>query len=628
MSGNDKTSFGAYEEDEGNDRVAGKGPCPKCGSKNNNVTYEDGHQHCFSPGCGHHTPPTAGGGKVRQSVRGNAGELQGKDGARGAGGGSASPKGASPQVGDKTLSPADFPQAFADLRDRGLKADTLRRYGYFTGRFNGEPAGIAPYYDNDGELACQKVRLKDKSFPILKASPSCPPLGKLQLFGRHVFGDRYDRRVVITEGELDAMSVAQATDFKFACVSVNTGAAGAEECLKANYLWLDRFAEIVLWLDDDKAGQEVLGACAKLFAVGKVRVVGKTGVKDASDLLQKNKPGDISTAIFSAVVWRPKGIVNASANASDVTAPKEKAVGLLYPPMMSKLQEMTGGLFMGDVIYHVAGTGVGKSTALREIQYHVIEQDTKIAVLSFEDTVRDMKFGIMSIAASERLHLVEVPDPEDVKAIKKYDDKMVRIHAQVFGGGLVELFDPETAEWSMEAILGYVRYCAKALDCKVIFIDPLSFVAAGIELTADERRVLDKVAGEFAKLAKELGIHIQISHHLKRTSGIPHEEGAPTSLNELRSSGGLANFAMCVIGWERNNQADGDSWRVTQSRIIKPSRRTGKSGLADVLYYQDNGRYVKSTIPFPPVGKPKGDGEEGGNRRSSFGAYSPSDTEY
>jgi len=133
------------------------------------------------------------------------------------------------------------------------------------------------------------------------------------------------------------------------------------------------------------------------------------------------------------------------------------------------------------------------------------------------------------------------------------------------------------------------------------------------------------VAAEFAKLAKELSIHLEISHHLKRKDGgVPHEEGAPTSLNELRSSGGLANFAMCVVGWERNNQAAGDAWRVTQSRVIKPLRRVGKSGLADILYYQENGRYVKSTIPFPPIGKPDGGGDTSSGKHRGF---SPASTE-
>lgn len=580
---------------EGNDELVSKGPCKKCGSSDACATYADGHTHCYS--CGHKTRPAKGGGLA--NVVGDANGRH-REGAK---------------LSGDLLDPVAQQDPWREPKGRGLTRDTIKRFGYFAAGFKGQTVGVAPYYDMEGNLANQKLRLPNKEFVVLKA-PGAGGITKCRLFGHHVFGDRFDRTVVITEGELDCMSVAQETDFKIAAVSVGGGAEGAARHCKTNYLWLDRFQEIILWFDDDAPGREAAEEVAKLFKVGKVRIARVEGCKDASDVLQRGTPGDIKTAIYMATAWRPRGIVNARDNPADVLAPREKVLCWSYPPAFENLQKMTGGIHLGEVIYHVAGTGVGKSTGLREIQHHLVEQEVKIAVLSFEDTLRDMKLGLMSIRANERLHLVEVPDPEDAKALKKYDEKMLRYHAQVFGGGLVELFDPETAEWSMEAILGYVRYCAKALDCQVIFLDPISFVAAGIDLTADERRVLDKVAGEFAKLAKELNIHLQISHHLRRTQGIPHEEGAPTSLNELRSSGGLANFAMGVIGWERNNQAAGDGWRVVQTRIIKPLRRTGKSGLADVLYYTDEGRLIKSPIPFPPIGKPKEADEDGGAGRA------------
>jgi twinkle protein len=494
------------------------------------------------------------------------------------------------------------------LRARRITQDTMRKYGVFLGAYSGGRRQVYPYYDMQGNLVVQKLRFPDKSFVALKAE-GAPGLGKCQLFGRHVYGDKFDRQVIITEGELDALSVAQAIDFKSAAVSINTGAGNAADCLKANYLWLDRFEDIVLWFDDDDPGRAAAEECAKLFKVGKVRLAKAVGYKDASDVLQADKPGDIKSVLYAAAKWRPRGIVNANERGSAIMAPREKVLAYNYPPQMPKLQEMTGGLHLGDVIYHVAGTGVGKSTSLREIQYHLVEQGVKIAILSFEDTLRDAMMGLMSIKENCRLHLLPVPDPEDTEALAAYDKRMLQVHGQVFGTGLVELFDPETAEWKMEAIMSYVRYVAKALECKVVFLDPLSFVASGIDLTADERRVLDMVAGEFAKMVKELDIHLEISHHLKRTQGIPHEEGAPTSLNELRSSGGLANFAMGVIGWERNNQAAGEGWRVTQSRIIKPIRKMGKTGIADVLYYNEDGRLIPSPIPFPPMGKPS-DGDD------------------
>lgn len=552
-----------------------KQACDNCDSSDGMAVYDDGHTYCFV--CQHRKPPTSGEHHHQQ-----------------------------PAAPRKAQTSADFlkPDPTATnkgLQKRGLKPETLRRFGYFLSGFKGSMVQVAQFTNEEGAIVHQKLRLPSKEFLTLGNGPG---LTKCQLFGTNVWGDRFDRRVAIFEGELDAMTGAQETNFKFPCVSVNGGAAAAVKNIKHNYLWLDRFQEIVLWFDDDEPGREASEEVAKLFKVGKVRIAKVAGFKDCSEVLQANRPGDIEAAIFGASVWRPRGIINARDNVQDVLAPKQKVSSWSYPPMMAKLQEMTKGIHRGEVIYHVAGTGVGKSSALREIQYHLMEQNAKIAVLSFEDTIREAKMGLMSIKANQRLQLIEEPDPEDLKAVEAYDSLMTMYHTSVFGGGLVELFDPETAEWSMEAILGYVRYCARALDCEIIFIDPLSFIASGIELTADERRVLDKVASEFAKMAKELNISLQISHHLKRTSGIPHEEGAPTSLNELRSSGGMANFAMGVIGWERNAQAPDELWRVTQSRIIKPIRRTGKSGIADVLMYGENGRLITSPHSMPPPGKP------------------------
>jgi twinkle protein len=575
---------------EGSDTLISKKEiCPKCG-KDNLALYADGHTHCFTAGCGHHSgttgQPTSSGFKASAVV-------------------------------SSDLLPITVPSQ--GFQKRRLEPTTLRKYGVGEAGYSGQTVQAYPYTDASGQVVAQKVRLPNKDFGVVKGE-GYEGLEKCQLFGQSVYGDRFDKQVVITEGELDALSVAQALDFKVAVVSINTGAGNAAKCLKQNYLWLDRFADIVLWFDDDQPGRDAAEECAKLFKVGKVRLAKAAGHKDASDVLQADRPGDIRTTIYGAATWRPKGIVNAKDSTSSITAPKEKTPFYNWPASMPKLQEMTGGIYPGDVTYIVAGTGVGKSALLRETEYALIQQDVKIGVLSFEDTKRDAMLGIMSVHESERLHLIPLPDPDDAAGMEAYDKRMLRVHHEVFGSGLIELFDPETAEWSLEAIMGYVRYLAKGLDCKGVIIDPLSFIASGIDLSADERRVLDMVAGELAKLAKELGIFLIIAHHLKRTQGVPHEEGAPTSLNELRSSGGMANFATGVIGQERNNQAEGDGWRVTQTRILKPIRRTGKSGLADVLYYGEDGRLVPSTIPFPPIGKPSGEGAP--TRSQPFGAVS------
>lgn len=422
------------------------------------------------------------------------------------------------------------------------------------------------------------------------------PLGTCRLFGHQVFGDKHDKRVVITEGELDAMSVAQATDFKFPCVSITTGSSGAKKSLKANWLWLNRFDTIILWFDDDEPGRAATEECATLFAVGKVRIAKVPGCKDASDVLQRSPPtpGDIEAAIFMATLWRPPGIINASTTPDDVCSPKDDASHWQYAWPWAPLDDYLGPIQPGQVVYHVAATGIGKTTAIAEIEWDLIGQGAKIAHLGFEDTRRDVKLRLMTIATSLRLDIEQLPD-----------DEMRELHQKVFGDGSFELFDPESAEWSFEAVMGYVRYCAKALDCKVIFIDPLTFIAGLMRVGDDMQRALENAATELALIAKELGVHIQVAHHLTepRGDGPKLTEGGQTSINQVRGSGGIANFAVIVIGHERNQQAPGDLALLTQLRSLK-NRPRSKTGTMMVLAYDlATGRLKPTDKPFPGDGK-------------------------
>lgn len=565
-----------------NSEVVSKGPCPSCDTEFGNVTYRDGHTHCFA--CGSTVMPPKGGYRG-----GGAGDVDTSSADRGE------------HLAADLISRRDALPAKA-LTSRGLTTETLAKYGYFLAGYSGKTVQVAPYYDQQsGEIVAQKARFPDKSFVAI---PKGSKLNDLRLFGHHVYGDRFDRRVVVTEGEIDAMTVAQCVDFKCAVVSVNSGAAGAAKSIKANYLWLDRFEDIVLWFDDDEPGRDAASECAQLFKVGKVRIAKVPGFKDASDVMQAGKPGDVASAIHMATKYRPPGIVNAADSVEDVLAPKEgDKSAWSYDWPWTEVQDYLGPMLPGQVVYHVAGTGIGKTTGMAEVEYSLIKQGCKIAHMGFEDTRRDVKLRLMSIHVSERLDV----DPRP-------DDEMAAIHTDFFGSRLVEMFDPETAEWTVDAILGYVRYCAKALDCRVIIIDPLTFIAAGLSLGDDERRALDKASRDLSAMAKELGVNLQIAHHLKRPDGTAHEEGAATSLNEVRGSGGIANFATTVIGHERNQQAEGDQSLLTQLRALKNRKLSRTGPMVTLKYDLRTGRLLPTTDTFP--------GPKGSQRRGAH-AFPP-----
>lgn len=544
---------------DGADVVLSKGRCPDCGSHDNLVTYLDGHQFCYTPGCGR------------------------KKG---------------PRVDDETTDGESFGEVKARLKSdhvpfttqhmphglskRGLKPDTLSRAGYFVHKEKGKSFQIAPYYNQKGELALQKYRDSEKNFwftPVIDH----PPQPKLcQLFMQQVWGEKYDRKVVITEGELDALSVAQETNFKMAVTSIPNGVGSAVDALKTNYRWLDRFEEIILWFDNDEPGQSVVAECAALFEPGKVKTIKVEGFKDASDMLQAKRGGDIYGAVYGATLWAPDGIVNAALCITDMDEPEAETI-CSYP--WPVLQEMTRGIREKEVVYHVAGTGVGKTSIIVELMEHLLQNNVKFGVMRFEDTRRKAQLDLMSARANRRLHLDPIPK-----------DELKALHSSVFGGGLVELFDPEVAEWSFSALERYIRYMVKGLDCKVVFIDPLSFIVAAVD-AQDERKALDKVSYNFARLVKQTGANLQITHHLNRGEGKAFEEGGQISLKNIRGSAGVANFSMGVHAYERNQQ--GERPDLTLTRVLK-NRHVGKTGVADILkWHEDIGRQLATDEPYP-----------------------------
>lgn len=566
------------DEDRDGSVAIGKENCPRCG-KDNFKRYSDNHGFCFTAGCGYREPPT------------HAAEHTSK------------PAAGFGKRDTSNLLPTDYSLSSGGLTKRGITLDTMRRFGVFIADYSKGRVQVYPYHDQQGELANQKLRTADKEFPVLKAE-GAPGMAECRLFGHHVFGDKFDRQVVITEGELDALSVAQATDFKLAVVSIGLGAGSAAKHLKANYLWLDRFTEIILWFDDDEPGKIATEECAKLFKVGKVRIAKVAGFKDASDVLQAGKPGDIKTAIYMAEAWKPKGIVNAADDAEDVTEQKDTDHAFKFNWPWPEVTEFLGPILPGQVCYHVAGTGIGKSTGVSEIVVDLLKQGATVAYFGFEDTRRDTKLRIMGTTFSERFDI----NP-------RADDEMRAMHNEVFGHRRLFLFDPETAEWSTEAVMSYARYCAKALGAQLLVWDPLSFIIAGLSLSADERRALDMVSRDLAATAKELGVHMQVTHHLTRPDGLAHEEGAKTSLNQVRGSGGIANFATFVIGHERNQQADDpEDSLLTQLRALKNRPRSRTGPMVTLAYNLHTGRLLPTSRPFPS----SGGGKQSDRRGSGF----------
>src|SRR6185503_9147309 len=200
------------------------------------------------------------------------------------------------------------------------------------------------------------------------------------------------------EGALDAPSAYQLTGSRFPVVAVSTAAA-AESEVRNNLKWLDSFETIVLCLDNDKAGNEAAQKCARALPLGKVRIVKLQKGKDASDYLQDGiSPAQFVDEWYKGEPWLPTGLVNAADLKEEWLNPPVEDI-VEYP--WALLQDHTRGIRKseGEIDILHAPTGVGKTTVVDEIVYHIHQThpNEKLGLLKLEESNRASLNGLLSI---------------------------------------------------------------------------------------------------------------------------------------------------------------------------------------------------------------------------------------
>ena len=126
-----------------------------------------------------------------------------------------------------------------------------------------------------------------------------------------------------------------------------------------------------------------------------------------------------------------------------------------------------------------------------------------------------------------------------------------------------------------ENLLAKVRYMARGMNCKYVFLDHLSIVVSSLEY-GDERRMIDSTMTKLRSLVEETGIHLILVSHLRRPDGRSHEEGGATTLAQLRGSHAIAQLSDAVVGCERNQQDETDA-NMLGVRVLK-NRYAGSTG--------------------------------------------------
>ncbi|MBP5855694.1 toprim domain-containing protein [Marivibrio halodurans] len=454
------------------------------------------------------------------------------------------------------------------LRKRCIDEETCRKFGYGYGEDrHGNRVQIAPYYDSNGAMVAQKCRKPDKSFYVTG------DLGQAGLFGQQLWKEG-GKRLVITEGEIDALSVAQALGYNnwWPVVSLPNGAQGAVTSVQAQIEFVESFEEVVLCFDQDEPGKKAAAEVAEVITPGKAKVASLPR-KDPNEMLQNREVKGICNAIWQAQEKRPDGVINASDLAEKVKEPLEMGKGYPFPC----LDGLTYGQRGSEIVTWGAGSGVGKSAFVREIAYHnAMTHGDPIGYIALEENVSRSARGFVGLHLDKPIHLPgqDIAEEDIDHAIK-----------ETLGTDRFWLYD-HFGSIQQRSLMGKMAYMA-AVDCRWIVLDHLNIVLSGMD-EPDERKAIDKMMTALRSFTErtEVGLHL-VAHLSRPGGGQGHEDGAKPSLKDYRGSHGIVQLSDLVIGLQRDSSAADPATRNSTVIWVLKNRYSGMTGPGDVVRYND-----------------------------------------
>ena len=519
-------------------------PCPACGSSDALSRYSDNHAVCFS--CDHYihgdnsTPSNLSKPKTR---------------------------------------PLEMTGTIQAIQDRRISMDTAKRFGVTVESTGGVISKHHyPYHDQEGtKVVGTKVRsVATKDFY------STGDLSTAGLFGQQAFtaGGKY---ITITEGEIDAMA-AYEMNGGYPAVSIRSGANSAVKDVKASLEYLESFDQVVICFDNDEAGIKAAADVLPLFSPRKAKVA-SLPLKDAGDMLKANRVREYTKCWWDAKAYKPEGVVSlGDAEVWDKFLKRGTEEVTPLPASFGSLNAMmNGGIAAGEVTVIGALTSIGKSTMVYNLVHGMYaESAKKIGCVFLEADVGETVEKLLSVYMGTNIADV----PTDQRDYNLYHEK----YDEMANSDKLHILDHQGALESDE-LFAKMQYLVKGLDCDVIILDPLQAA-----VTSNDNGVIDGFMDKCLKLAKNTGVSIIIVSHMRKPPNArdPHDIGE----YDLKGSGSINQIAFNTILLSRDKMTDDDYARnCTQVQLVK-CRRTGRTGVAGWLFYENNtSRLVATQAP-------------------------------
>ncbi len=494
------------------------------------------------------------------------------------------------------------------LDHKKLSAEALSTFGVrvSVSETDGKTPEVVYYpYTKGGKVVAYKAKLIPRNGEKKKMW-SIGEMKEVDPFGWEIAKGQGGKRLIITEGEDDAIALSRIVDRftksewvdnKPAIISIPFGSAGAPKFLaRFKNEIKGRWKEIVLAFDQDKAGQEAVEEVMKILPEA---ISAKLPSKDANQALIDG----FAKACFNAVMFnaeKPKNTRLVFGESLHEEAREVAKYGDLTWPW-KHLNDKTRGIRYGETIYIGAGVKMGKSELLNATAAHFIEHHgIKVFMAKPEEGNKKTYKLLAGKIAGKYFH-----DPDKEFDYDAYDKAGKVLEGKLAMVNLYQHLGWESLKTDIIAAVGW--------GARAVFIDPITNLTNGID-SGDANTKLQEIAQDLAAMALDYNIVIFIFCHLKAPEGniakerrekyyhdgkyiglgnCPHESGGNVYSAQFAGSRAMMRSCNMMLGLEGNKDPDVVDEAVKNRRdlVLLEDREFGETGRFPLYWNHNNTKF-------------------------------------
>lgn len=464
--------------------------------------------------------------------------------------------------------------AVAYMKSRGISEETTKAYE-ITVQNKNDNVIVFPFYDEKGILQFVKYRKtdfvkgKDKNKEWCEAN--CKPI----LFGMKQCSGF--ERLVITEGQIDSLSCAEAGIPN--TVSVPTGMNGFT-WVSYCWNWIMKFNELIVFGDMENGRMSLLEDLKRRFPkkIRSVREQDYQGCKDANEILMKYGKDAVKSAVENAELLPVERVIRlAEVESVNIYELEKVRTGI-----RSLDRLLYGGLHFGQVVIIAGKRGDGKSTFASQVIASALSQNYRVFVYSGELPNYLFKAWLdFQIAGQNHITENERPDGSPSRFIT--NENLALINKWYWDN--IYIYDSRVIESDeQEDLIKTITEAIMRYDLKIVLIDNL-MTAIDLDMESGDSRY--EKQGSFVKKLEKLSLRFNVIILL-----VAHrrKNGFSTDANdEISGSADITNAAGVVVSYDRDKELLPEQRKL----IVSKSRLVGKLDFKGItLNYDEKSKRI------------------------------------